>query len=78
MEYTNEKIKKLIEERDSIVYKLNKEINDEIQKEKAKYKFNWKRFSLFVLTIIFCISSIEINHRIFPKTSIWSWEYYFK
>lgn len=78
MEYTNEKIKKLIEERDSIVAKLNKEINYEIQKEKDNYKFSWKRFSLFVLTIIFCISAIEINHRIFSKTSIWSWNYYIK
>lgn len=77
MEYTNDKIKRLIKERDSIVSKFNKEINEEIQKEKSKYKFSWKRFSLFIISIILCISAIEINHRIFPKTSIWSWDYYF-
>lgn len=77
MGYTNEKIKKLIEERDSIIYKFNKEINDEIQKEKAKYKFSWKRFSLMIGTLLLMIVGIKINEQLFPKTSIWSWEYYF-
>ncbi len=76
MEYSNEKIKHLIRERDLKISVLNKEIHDEIQKEKANYKFSWKRFSLFVLSIVLCISAIEINQRIFHKDSIWSWSYY--
>ena len=76
MRYSNEKINRLIQERDSKVSSLNKEIEDEIQKEKANYKFSWKRFLLFILMITLCISAVEVNSRIFPKESIWSWDYY--
>jgi len=76
MEYTNDKIKKLIEERDAIVSKFNKEINDEIQKEKSNYKFRWDRFSLMILTVVFIVIEIEVNEKIFPNSSIWSWNYY--
>lgn len=77
MEYTNDKIKKLIEERDAIVSKFNKEINEEIQKEKSKYKFSWKRFSLMIVAIVFMVIGVKVNEKLFPKTSIWSWDYYF-
>ncbi len=76
MEYSNEKIKRLIQERDLKILALNKEIRDEIKKEKANYKFSWKRFLLFILMITLFISAVEINRRIFPKDSIWSWSYY--
>lgn len=78
MEYTNAKIKRLIEERNSIVSKLNKEINEEIQKEKAKHKFSWERFSLMIGALLLMIVGITINEQLFPKTYIWSWGYYFK
>lgn len=77
MEYTNDKIKKLIEERDLIISKFNKEINNEIQKEKANYKFQWDRFSLMIIAIVVLVISVEVNEKLFPKTSIWSWGYYF-
>ena len=76
MEYNNNKKKKLIEERDAIVSKFNKEINDEIQKEKSNYKFRWDRFSLMILTVVFIVIEIEVNEKIFPNSSIWSWNYY--
>ncbi len=74
--YSNEKIKRLIEERDSKISSLNKEIQNEIEKEKLKYKFSYGRFSLFILGIAFVIFAMEVNAKIFPKDSIWSWEYY--
>ena len=77
MEYTNDKIKNLIKERDSFVSKINKEINEEIQKEKANYKFRWDRFSLMIIAIVFLVIAVEVNEELFPKTSIWSWQYYF-
>lgn len=77
MEYTNDKIKQLIEERNAIIDKYNREIQNEINKEKAKYKFSWKRFLLMIGVVVFMIVAIELNKKIFPKTSIWSWEFYF-
>jgi hypothetical protein len=44
MEYKNDKIKQLLAERNAIIEKYNLEIKNEIAKEKAKYKFNWKLF----------------------------------
>lgn len=76
MQYTNNKIKKLIEERDLIIRKFNEEIDNEIQKEKANYKFRWDRFSLMIIAIVFLVIAVEVNEKLFPKTSIWSWGYY--
>ena len=72
--YSNENIKKLIEERD----KLDYEIKKEIEKEKAKYKFSYKRAVLMLFIIIFPFIMYKLNTKIFPPTSIWSWEYYIK
>ena len=76
MEYSNEKIKKLIEERDRKVSEMDSEIEKEIQKEKAKYKFSWKRFLFLVAMVIVPAIMFKLNAMIFPKTSIWSWEHY--
>jgi len=77
MKYTNCKIKKLIEERDLIIRKFNEEIDNEIQKEKANYNFKWDRFSLMIIAIVVLVIAVEVNEKLFPKTSIWSWDYYF-
>jgi len=76
MKYTNNRIKQLIAERNTIIEKYNREIQNEIDKEKSNYKFSWKRFSLMILAVVFLIVAFEVNKKIFPKTSIWSWEYY--
>jgi len=76
MEYTNDKIKQLLSERNATIEKYNLEIQKEIQKEKARYKFSWKRFLLMVGAVFFMVAGFELNKKIFPKTSIWSWEYY--
>ena len=76
--YTNEKIKRLIEERKSIIEKYDAEIREEIEREKAKYKFSWKRFLLMVLCVFVLFTLVEVNKKIFPPTSIWSWKYYIK
>lgn len=76
MDYTNDKIKKLIEERDRKVSEMNSEIEKEVQKEKAKYKFSWKRFSFLVGIPIVTAIMFKFNAIIFPKTSIWSWGHY--
>lgn len=83
MEYTNEKIENLIKERDALIQKHNSEIRkynskirEEIEKEKARYHFDWKRFLLMVGAVLVMFAAFELNKRIFPKTSIWSWEYY--
>jgi hypothetical protein len=78
MEYTNEKIKQLLAERDAIVEKYNREIQSEVNKEKARYKFSWKRFLLMIGAVVFMVVAFELNKKIFPITSIWSWEYYIK
>lgn len=77
MKYTNDKIKQLIAERNATTEEYNRKIQNEIDKEKSKYKFSWKRFSLMVGAIAFMIIAFEINKKMFQKTSIWSWEYYF-
>ena len=76
MNYTNDKIKKLIEERDKLISEYNYKINREIDLEKAQYKFSWKRFLLMIGTVALLFSAFELNKKLFPKTSIWSWEYY--
>ena len=78
MEYKNDKIKQLLAERNAIIEKYNLEIKNEIAKEKAKYKFNWKLFLLTIVGGFFFPIAIEVNKKILPKTSIWSWEYYAK
>lgn len=78
MRYSNDKIKQLIEERDKQISYFNSEIEKEIQKEKAKYKISWKRLSLLLALIILPIVAYKINTKMFPKTSIWSWNYYIK
>lgn len=75
MEYRNPKIDRLIRERDEKVREMNREIEREIAKEKSKYKFSWKRFSVVMLVFMMPVF-VHINKKIFPKTSIWSWEYY--
>ena len=72
----NEKIDRLIDERNKIISALDQEIEKEIQKEEAKYEFSWKRFVLLVSSIILLISMFRLNEVLFPKTSIWSWDYY--
>ena len=76
MAYTNEKIKRLIAERNAAIDKYDREIRAEIEKEKSNYKFSWKHFLLTVGAIVFFFVAIQANKRIFPKTSIWSWAYY--
>lgn len=76
MRYSNDKINKMISERDSMIEKYNREIQNEIDKEKSKYKFSWKRFLLMIGSVILIIAAIQINEKIFAKTSIWSWQYY--
>jgi len=44
MEFSNEKIKALIAERDKKVSEMDREILSEIEKEKAKHHFSWRRF----------------------------------
>lgn len=78
MEYSNKNIKRLIAERNSKISHYNQEIEKEIEKEKAKYKFSWKRFSLMMAMIIMPFIMYKINTKIFPKTSIFSWNYYIK
>lgn len=76
--YTNKKIKDLIENRNRIVSELDHEIRHEIEKEKKRYKFSYKRFLLLLAVITLPIAMYKLNTKIFPKTSIWSWEYYIK
>lgn len=76
MGYTNDKIKKLIAEKKAIVERYDREIQNEIDKEKARYKFSWKRFLLMIAAIALMVTFFELNKRLFPKTSIWSWDYY--
>lgn len=77
MKYTNDKIEQLIAERNATVKRYNREIQNEIDKEKSKYKFSWKKFLLMVSAVIFMQLAFKFNEKIFPKTSIWSWEHYF-
>lgn len=72
----NNKIKQLITDRDAIIEKYNQEIQNEIDIEKSKYKFSWKRFLIVLGLPITMLVSVELNQKIFPETSIWSWEYY--
>lgn len=78
MEYTNNKIKQLIKDRDALIQKYNNEIQKEIEKEKGKYYFSYKHFFLMVGSIVFMLLAVEANKKIFPKTSIFSWGYYAK
>jgi len=72
--YSNEKIKNLLEERN----RIDSEIENEIQKERAKYKFIWKRLILLVIICAAVPVMLEINEAIFTSTSIWSWQYWIK
>lgn len=76
MKYTNDKIEQLIAERNDAIQKYNRKIQNEIDKEKAKHKFSFSRFSLLIGGCIFIVMAFELNKKMFPKTSIWSWEYY--
>ncbi len=76
MEYSNDKIKKLIKERNRKVSEMDSEIQKEIEKEKAKYKFSWPRFLFMISAVIICVGAIQLNAKLFPKTSIWSWDHY--
>ena len=78
MNYTNDKIKQLIEERDREFARFNAEIQKEIQKERANYRFSWKRLGLLLMVIIMPLAMVKINSKIFPKSSIWSWSHYIK
>lgn len=77
MQYLNDKIKQLMHERDNIIKEYNIKIEDEIIKEKAKYKVNYRRLLFMIFSVLFMVMAMEINKIIFPKTSIWSWQYYF-
>jgi len=76
MDYSNDKIKRLKEERNKKISDLDREIEREIEKEKAKYKFSWKRFLLMMSLIILPPVMVKLNGKMFSKNSIWSWEYY--
>lgn len=76
--YTNEKIKKLIEDRNKQISYFDHEIEKEIEKERARYKFSWKNFCIVLAITIVPFMMYKINIKIFPKDSIWSWDYYIK
>ena len=76
--YLNEKIKRLITERNQQISYYDREIEKEIQKEKARHKFSWSRFALVIFIFIMPPAMYQLNTKIFPKTSIWSWDYYIK
>ena len=76
MEFSNEKIKALIAERNKKVLELDREILSEIEKEKAKYEFSWKRFLLMIGCVAWFVLAVNLNSKLFPKTSIWSWDHY--
>mgnify|MGYP005607936397 FL=1 len=71
MDYTNDRIKELKEQQRLI----SLEIEKEIQKEKARYKFSWKRFLILVAVMLMPLY-VYINVKVFPDTSIWSWKHY--
>lgn len=73
----NKEINRLIAERDQIIRKYDNMIRQELEKERAQRKFDWKYFSYTVLASMAMVASFEINALIFPETSIWSWSYYF-
>lgn len=75
--YENEKIQELLRKQKESTDYYDNEIRKEREILKSQYKFSWKRFLLFIGLIILIISMIELNHRIFSKDSIWSWDYYF-
>ena len=70
--YGNDKIRKLVSQRDI----LNIQIEHEIKKEKAKYKFSWKRFLLMIAIVFGIPFSVYVNVKIFPNNSIFSWNHY--
>ena len=70
--YTNDKIKSLVNQRNE----LNRQIANEIDKEKAKYKFSWKTFLLMLSIFIFIPFAVYINGILFDEDSIWSWSNY--
>ena len=72
MKYTNDKIKKLIAQREAI----EQEIEKEYEIEKAKYKFSWKRFFILIMMFIVMVTGVHINGKLFKKGSICSWETY--
>jgi len=78
MRYTNKKIEDLISRRDAENARYNYEIEREIQKEKATRKFSRVNFLLVVSIFIGIPLMFELNAKIFPKDSIWSWSYYIK
>lgn len=73
---TNDNIKKLIAERNAAIEKYNHEIQRISDKEKDNREFSWKGLLLMLGAIIFIVTAINLNKKIFPKTSIWSFEYY--
>lgn len=76
MNYTNKTIEQLIKERDETIRQYNSRIQREVDKEKARYKFSWKRFLLMIGSVIAFYLALWGNEKLFPKTSIWSWGYY--
>ena len=76
MNFSNDKIQKLLSERNSAIEKYNREIQKEIDIENAKHYFSWKRFLCMIGLVLFIVFAFEINKKIFPKTSIWGWRHY--
>jgi hypothetical protein len=72
----NDKIRQLISERNSTIEKYNRQIQNEIDKEKEKYTISWNTVILTIVAILLMATAFNVNKKIFPKTSIWSWEYY--
>lgn len=74
--YTNEKIKELIAKRNKKISELDREIENERRKERARYKFSWKRFLFMLAMVITSFVMIKINYKAFPKETILSWRYW--
>ena len=78
MNVSNERIKQLIRNRDDKISYFNNEIKKEIEKERAKRKFCWKRFALLLFILIMPFVFLKINVKVFQNDSIWSWSHYIK
>lgn len=76
MQFSNEKIERLINERNRKIAEMNREIQNEIDKERKRHQFSWPRFLMLLAMIIVPIVMFKLNGRLFPKESIWSWGHY--
>lgn len=75
--YTNNKIRRLIKERDQAIDHYNALIEKEVKIERSKHKFNAKNFLLLFGYFIGAYIATKINRLIFDDTSIWSFDFWF-